>query len=172
MCESFETWLHIFLHPCAGSQHQQTDLPVWDEQMNMARKQFGSLFHLLFLYALQPRATQRCIRVQAACLSVSKETYQERVDQITAQMPVKAANNTPAANLIGLRADAPEEAPIEPAAAPQESTVEPSVSRQAPAQAQVRQEDFMPEAASPNEVTRAAAWSAEILALFHAVLLL
>jgi hypothetical protein len=87
-------------------------------------------------------------------------------------MPVKAANNTPAANLIDLEADAPEAPPIEPAAAPQESTVRPSASRQAPPQAQVRQEDIMPEAASPNKVSRAAVWSAEILALLHAVLLM
>jgi hypothetical protein len=59
------------------------------------------------------------MHVQEACLSISKEPYQTRVDQVIAQMPVIAANNTPAGDLIGTGADAPEGVALQVGASPE-----------------------------------------------------
>jgi hypothetical protein len=103
--------------------------------------------------------------VQKTCLSVPKEDFLERIDQIIAKMPVKAANNTPAEDLLGWEADPPKQRNLEPAAAPEESAVAPLVARQSSPQA------LTPDKPSSNDVFRAEICAAGIIVMLLAVVL-
>jgi hypothetical protein len=85
-------------------------------------------------------------------------------------MPVRAANNTPAGDLIGLAANAPEEATLRQAATP-ESSSDIAPSELVPAEALVRQDDLMPEVPS-CAVSTATIWGPTVLAvLLHVAVL-
>jgi hypothetical protein len=123
------------------------------------------------------------MHVQEACLSISKEPYQTRVDEVIAQMPVIAANNTPAGDLIGTGADAPEGAALQPGASPEAAfsqEVQSSEAGDAPDLDGSRERLF--NASGPAVVTRESSstgsliamesWSTGMFVLLHAVVLL
>jgi hypothetical protein len=64
------------------------------------------------------------VHVQEACLSIARDAYSKRIDDVIAQIPVKTANNTPAGELLGQTANAPRG--LNPEASTEESAVAPS----------------------------------------------
>jgi hypothetical protein len=113
-----------------------------------------------------------CMHVQEACLSVSNIPYDERANQVIAQMPVRAANNTPAGDLIGLAANAPEEATLNiSGTADEPAGLAPQPASQVTPVTPVSQEDLVP-ADTSSAVSAAAFWSACVPVLLHAALLL
>jgi hypothetical protein len=67
----------------------------------------------------QPTICQMCMHVQEACILVPSTAYQDRIDQVIADIPVKSANGT-SADQFG-RGDDYVELILLPAAAPEES---------------------------------------------------
>jgi hypothetical protein len=109
------------------------------------------------------------MHVQEACILVPSTAYQDRIDQVIADIPVKSANGT-SADQFG-RGDDYVELILLPAAAPEESDHQTPSPVEVPPEALLTQEDSGSNLLSSNEVFTVV-WSLLTVVMLHGMVLL